>query len=722
MLRLLISSSLFAVAAGCAAPQLDAPAAPPGEALSVERVLASPALAGTSPASPRWSPDSSGLAFLWNDRALPRREVWWVAADGKGLRPLTEGARDEPGVGDFVWLSDSRALAFLRGRDLWRASLNGEAELLSAGTASRSDLDVSPDGRFLSYLESGDLWWYDLATRSTRQLTFEGRPSISEVPLGRYRRPDVEIGPPVWGGPTYAWSPDGRTIAVHHVDRSGMRTVPFPHYLGAETDPNPIRRSYPGDANSARRIGLLSTGSGELELLDLPDPTEVRVVGFHWSPGGRLLIDRESDTAEDRWLHVLDPRSGELTELWHDRRESRVYTSVASDWHPDGEHVVFRSDLNDRYGLYLIGPQSPAPRLLTPPDFDVTAGPFFDDAGGTLIYQSNQPSPYERHVYALAESAAPTRLTRRSGSHRPYPAPDGHRVALLHSSDAQPTELYLTDADGRAPERRVTHSPPPEFAERTWARARYLTFPSRIDDHTLHARMLEPRELIPGKRYPVVFGPVYSNTVRNRWAGRWALIQQLLVERGFLVVQVDVRGSTGYGRTFREDFLADFAGRDLEDLHSAVEHLRTLPHVDPNRLGIWGSSYGGTLTVYALLKKPGLFQAGVAGAAAVDPRFFGSDDVAIVRRPDSHPEAFLRGAVQYAAQLEDPLLLIHGMQDQVVPFKTVVDLSDALIRAGKDFDLAIAPSATHSWTANRANGRFLLGKLLGHFTRHLAPD
>lgn len=730
MLRASIPFLLIALAAGCSASipgevprqPLDSLGA---DALTLERLLASPALAGTPPRSPAWAPDSKSLAFLWNDAGGSRRELWWVAADGDGLRQLTSGSDTDAGVREFAWLPGSGDLVYLRGRDLWRIGVGEPAQLLSRGTSTRSYLDVAPDGRAVTYLAEGELCLFDLQADETRVLTDVGEPSISEVPLGRYSRPDAEIGPPVWGGPTYAWSPDGRTIAVHHVDRGAMRKVPFPHYLGEETDPNFVRRSYPGDDNSARRVGLLDVESGELELLDLPDPTAVRVVGFHWSPDGRLLIDRESDTAVERWLHVLDPRTGELRELWHDARESRVYTSIDAGWHPDGEHVVFLSDLEDRYGLWLIGPETPEPRLLTPPGFDVTAGPYAIPSSGALLYQANQPSPYERHVYALSGTptqASPTRLTRLPGQHRPTPSPDGTRVALLHSADGVPTELYLADLDGASPERRVTHSPPAEFADRPWARARYLTFPSRSDGATLHARLLEPRELVPGKRYPVLFGPVYSNTARNRWAGRWALIQQLLVERGYLVVQVDVRGSTGYGREFREDFLTDFAGADLEDLESAVEHLRTLPHVDPERFGIWGSSYGGTLTVYALLTKPGLFQAGVACASAVDPHFFGSDDVAIVRRPDTHPEAFTRGAAQLAENLQDPLLLIHGMQDQVVPFKTVVDLSQALIRAGKDFDFAFAPAATHGWTSDPDNARYLLAKLLDHFDRHLAPN
>ena len=170
----------------------------------------------------------------------------------------------------------------------------------------------------------------------------------------------------------------------------------------------------------------------------------------------------------------------------------------------------------------------------------------------------------------------------------------------------------ITDMGGGAA-RRVTTSPLPGFAEYEWARARYVSFPSRIDDYTLHARILEPAALEPGRTYPVVFGPMYSNTVRNRWTGIYGLVQQLLVQKGYIVVQVDVRGSTGYGRRFREEFLTDFAGEAIEDIASAVDYVRTLPYVDPERLGIWGSSYGGTLTVYALLKKPGLFDAGVGG-------------------------------------------------------------------------------------------------------------
>ena len=689
--------------------------------LTLDRILARPSITGTAPSSPAWSPDSRYLAFLWNDSAMPRREIWIVNADGSGLRRLTQKTEGASGIGQFAWTPNGKTLVYIRSGEVWQIDVaGGDGMRLTATSGGKSNLAISPDGQYASFLQHGDLWLLKLKGNLLTKATNVGVPSISKVPLGRYNRPDVEIGPYIWGGPTYRWAPDSQTIAVHYVDRRKMRIVPFPYYLGKETTVNNLRRGYPGDPNEHRTVGFYDIKTGKLKLLDLPDPTGNRVVDFSWSKNGMLLVDQESDTAVTRLLHQVDPANGQIQNLWTDSRDTRVYTSIASAWHPDGKRVLFLSDLGDRYGLYLLDPDQKAPKRLTDERYDVTAAPTVLSKSNTIIFQANEPSPNERHVFRLSmDGGDATRITRRTGQHRPYPSPDGTRVALLHTDDVSPTELYLVDADGRSPETQITHSPPEAFNKISWARPRYVSFPSRVDDYTIHARILEPVNLDPKKRYPVIFGPVYSNTVQNRWAGTYGTLQQLLVQRGYIVVQVDVRGSTGYGRDFREEFLMDFGGDDIEDLHSAVEYLETLSYVDPERIGIWGSSYGGTLTIYSLFKKPGLFKAGVAGAAAVDPHFFGSDDVAIARRPQSHPDTFTRGAAQYAGNLEDHLLIIHGTQDDVVPFKTTVVLAEELMRQGKDFDFAFAPGATHGWTRRPHHARYLLGKLIAHFDRYL---
>jgi dipeptidyl-peptidase-4 len=674
-------------------------------------------MTGTSPSSPAWAPDSKHFAFAWSEPGQRGRGLWVSTSDGQQVR-LVSGA-ESPSVGTYAWTNETTIVS-QRGNQLWQTSLSsGEDAPLMTIEAGAYGLTLSPSGNQAAYLKDGDLWLADIQSKQNRQLTDIGIPGLSILPKGRYSRAEREIGPGIWSGPTYKWSPDGETIAIHVVDRREMRIVPFPDYLAPETNPNEVRRGYPGDPNEIRRVGLLSVQSGSVMYLDLPDPDANQVVDFNWSPKGDLLVDIAADTAVDRQLFVVAAGEKEPRQIWQGVRESRSYTSFASDWHPDGEHVVFLSDMGDRYGLYLMdaSPSRDRPKLLTDPTYDALSGPTF--AGDALFYTGNGVNPYEQHVYRVGLSGGePQQLTPLAGRNAGYPSPDGRHLAFLHSSDTSTTELYVVRA-GSAEATRLTHSPLPAFDERTWTAPEYVSFPSLVDDYTLHARILKPAELQPGKQFPVLFGPVYSNTAKNRWAGTSSMIQQMLVDKGYIVVQVDSRGSDGYGRAFREEFALGFADQDIEDYASAVAYMESLEYVDPDRIGIWGSSYGGTLSVYSLLMKPGLFQAGVAAAAAVDPLFFGTDDVAIVRTPQTHLEVFERKALKYAANLEDHLMFIHGMQDHVVPFKTTAVLAEELMRQGKNFDFVFAPGATHGWSAEPHHSRYLYGKLIEFFDRHL---
>ena len=690
--------------------------------LTLDDLFATPSLTGVVPSSPAWSLDSGRFAFTWNNKGLPVRGLWTAANDGSGLRRL--GTDDSASVRAISWLDETTILS-LRGEGLWSTDADSGDETLVANVGANAwNLTISPARDKAAYLKGGDLWLVDLANGGVKQATDIGIPRLSRLGAGRYARPEREIGPGIWSGPTYAWSPGGKMIAMHIVDRREMRKVSFPNYLAGDTDTNLVRRGYPGDANEIRNVGLLNVEDGELEMLPLRHPAMNQVIDFSWSPSGALLIDTASDTAVDRRLFVVPPGETDLREIWYGNRPSRMYTSFASAWHPDGENVVFLSDRADRYGLYLIdaSPSKDLPRLLTDPNYDVLSEPTVVSADNTIFYAGNGVNPYELHVYRVnATNGEPQRVTRLAGRNEGFPSPDGKHVVIRHSNDTSPAELYVVAADG-GDERRVTTSPLPGFLERDWPEARYVSFPSKIDDYTLHARILAPPDLDPDKQYPVLFGPVYSNTARNQWRGVYSLVQHYLVQQGYIVVQVDSRGSNGYGRAFREEFLLGFADEDIDDLASAVDYMESLPYVDPDRIGIWGSSYGGTLSVYSLLKKPGLFQAAVAAASAVDPRFFGTDDVAIVRRPETHSEIFERKAIRYAANLEDNLLLIHGMQDHVVPFKTTAVLAEELIKQGKNFDFAFAPGATHSWAREPHYQRYLFGKLVEFFDRYLQPE
>lgn len=691
--------------------------------LTIERLTSARSLIGMAPVAPTWSPTSRHLAFLWNEAGTPARTLWLVDRSGTAPRRLLPTERTAT-VTDFVWTPAGDSLYFIQRDTLFRiAATGGMPASVPVAGEDKSDLTISPDGRSIAYLASGDLYMTARAGGASVRLTQVSVAPIGTVPLGTYFRRDVEIGPATWGGdaPAYAWSPDSKTIAVHHVDRRQVPRLRIPFYGDNRPVLNEVRRSAPGDANEVRRIALLDVGTQVMRFLALPDSSSTRVVNFGWSSVGALLIDRESDDAIDRTLHVVPAGTQVARRIWHDHRDSRIYNDVASAWDSDGRHILLTGDLDDRYRVYRIAPDDTTPVALTTAAFDVAGAALPNAATRSITWVSNEPLPSERHVWRMQrDGSRRQRLTTMAGTHVPFLSPDGRSIALLSSSDVTPTELYLLDVKPGATERRITRSQPAEFSATPWVQPTYVTFPSRTATPPLRARILYPPNLDRSKKYPVLFGPVYSNTVRNRWAGTYATLQQYLaIEKGYIVVQVDVRGSTGYGRDFREKFLMDWGGQDLEDLASAVDYMKSLPFVDGSRFGIWGSSYGGTLTVYSLLKKPGLFQAGVAGAPATDPHFFGSDDVAIARRPQTHPETFTRGALQHAGNLSDHLLLIHGMQDDVVPFATSVALAEEFMKLGKDFDFAFAPAATHGWTQRPYYATYLLRRLVQHFDRYL---
>ena len=321
--------------------------------LTLGDIFTSPRMTGLSPSSPSWAPGSEHFAFSWTEPGQSGRGLWVSTDDGQDVRLISQA--ESPSVRSILAWTDDDTIITHRGNDLWQTShtTGDEAPVMSI-EAGAYNLTLSPSGNQAAYLKDGDLWLADFASKENRQLTDIGIPSLSSLPKGRYSRAEREIGPGIWSGPTYKWSPDGQTIAIHVVDRREMRTVPFPDYLAPETNPNEVRRGYPGDPNEIRNVGLLNVQSGNVTYLDLPEPDANQVVDFNWSPTNDLLVDIASDTAVDRRLFVVASGDTQPRHIWQGVRESRSYTSFASTWHPDGEHVVFLSDMGDRYGLYVI--------------------------------------------------------------------------------------------------------------------------------------------------------------------------------------------------------------------------------------------------------------------------------------------------------------------------------------------------------------------------------
>lgn len=747
--------------------------------LTLERLYSLPRLIGTAPSGPAWSADSRSLAFLWNDEGREFRDLWVLEVDDPELRPerwtrmprpprTPEGngppesdpallRRDEdrrerdPGVTTAVWHPDGRRLLFGFRGDLWEVSAGSEPRRLTETPAAELDPAYSPNGRTLAYRLEGDLWTLALEAPGSE------RPVADPVRRTDSGDPDVRIS-------DFRWSPDGSRIVVLETDERPVPLRSIPDYLTEEPVLDRVRRAYPGDETARRRLGIVEVpeggeaGAGAAPAADgappvrwirLADPEPELLLSYELSPEGRrLAVDTSDLYAKDRRVFVVELHGGDRREIGTPRVVARdrdpdneTYYFWRIAWSTDSRSVYFLSDREEDYHVWAVpvdggaGAES-GPRRLTRGPWAVAE---MHPVDGGLVVVGNRGRAEERHLFRVADGGRgggdpgePVRLSRRPGTHTPVVSPDGRHAAVLFSSDTTPPDLFLTaleptgsGGDLEESERRVTTSPLAEFSRYRWAAPLYVAFPSHVDGTTLHGRLTLPPDFDPERRHPAILGSVYTDTVRNQWGGRtahptWGL-DQYLAQEGYVLLNVDMRGSWGRGREHRRGIRLDYGGMDVEDLESGVRFLATLGYVDMERVGIWGSSYGGLMTCMSLFRKPQLYAAGVAGAPATNVWHALPGQMAVMMRPEDQPEEYADSSpFLHAHGLEDPLMIIHGMRDRVVLFRDTVHLVQRLIWLGKDVDLVALPDAGHGWDAEGlAQTRFAFRKLVRHFDRHL---
>ena len=498
-------------------PLLSPPPAAPMATMTLSNAARPELLSGPAASAPTWSPDSSWLAYRYSG-------ALWVGPAAGDQPPVSVC----DGAGEFQWLPDGSALLVLAtGGALYLCPLPGDAssepQLLITLDSAASDIGTSPDGSVLSFIVVGDLWLCPLASGAgglsagtPSPVTNVGVPPIAAVPLGTYYGVDRGIGPTPWGSsaPAYEWSPDGKWICAHYVDRSNVRQVPFPYYLSEETMDNIHRRAYPGEDSEIRRLALIevtaTAGILPLDLLELGAPGIPYGEGcgfntFSWRPlpaaSAELLVDVTSDTGQARALYLLDAAAASeavraapsasvpAAVLFHDWGEWRTYPSVSAGWLQDGSGAWLIVDAEEMHQLAVIYPESavqeqareaePPLQLLTDDSADVigergasvvtpSMGP---DGAHTLFFTRNDPLPESRPVYSvtLPSPGSSTMPELRAltpgidGCHSPSSSPDGMWLASVHSDDVTPASLSVFDVSGSVPQQRVVDAPRPEM-------------------------------------------------------------------------------------------------------------------------------------------------------------------------------------------------------------------------------------------------------------------
>ncbi len=699
---------------------------------TIERLYSYPRLIGTAPSAYVWSSDGSRLAFLWNDEGQEFRDVWLV--DGEGARPrrLTHlprpaipedpggdiaaiereiHAERHPGVTALIWHPDGERLLFIFEGEPYAIRPREGAVRLMAERGAMGQLSFSPDGRLLSFLRGGRLWVGELRSDS-----ITSRP-IGSAPTDRAAVQSVR------------WSPDSRMLAITEVDRSQVPMRGIPDYLTEEPTLVQVARPYPGEEAGTRRLGLVDVSSDETRWVELEGDSGDLIFGLEWSPDSRtLVVDRSDLFVNDRRILLIDARSGASRLLYREVDTLNVTAQWQVEWAPDGKGIYFLSDRDEDYHIYYVPITGGRPARITSGDWAVFSF-HVSEAARSIFLVGNRGRPEERHIYRVAlRGGSVAQVSQRPGNHLPVYSPDGGRAAVRFSSDDAPPDLYITKLDGehgRERETRVTHSPLDEFDEYHWAGARYVTFPSHADGVQLHGRVILPPRFDPAGRYPAILGSTYSNTVLNQWGGRTAHpnwgVDQYLAQQGFVILQVDVRGSAGHGRAYRRRIRLDYGGIDVDDLHSGVQYLATLGYVDTSRVGIWGSSYGGLMTAMSLFRKPGVYRAGVAAAPATNVRHALTGEMRVMESPVRRPAAYdSASAITFASGLQDRLLILHGMRDWIVLFRDSMTLLHHLILMEKNVDVVVLPDAQHAWTQEGSRQvRYAYGKVVEFLERHL---
>ena len=442
-----------------------------------------------------------------------------------------------------------------------------------------------------------------------------------------------------------------------------------------------------------------------------PTSTErdVQLMQPVWSEDGTkaVLMARSADN-KDRWIMALDPATGKTRILVDQHDDAWVDGPGAFNvgWLKGDREIYFQSEKTGYSQLYAVafdgGEHAGQARALTTGKFEVTAVVLSKDKSRFYLTTSEAGSE-ERQLYVMDANGGPrTRLTTSPGNHAATLSPDERWLADLYSYTNKPPELYVQATKPSAPQKKLTSSPAPEFWQYSWLDAPIVTFPAR-DGATLRARLYKPANFRRGGPAVIfVHGAGYLQNVHRWWSSyyREYMFHHLLMEHGYEVIDVDYRGSAGYGRDWRTGIYEHMGGKDLDDNVDAAKWLVSHEGVDSKRIGVYGGSYGGFITLMAMFTQPDVFAAGAALRPVTDWAHYNHPYTAnILNLPQTDPEAYRKSSpIYFASGLKGALLICHGMVDTNVHFQDTVRLVQKLIELRKEnWQLAVYPVESHGF-------------------------
>ncbi len=696
--------------------------------LTLERVFASPDLAGVQPRGVRLSPDGKLLTSLkprpddkdrfdlWaldtrtgQERMLvDSRKVGSGADLSEAEKMQRERARitGSKGIVAYDWAPDGKAILVPLDGELYIATLDGKIRRLG-DTRGVLNPTISPGGGFVSFVRGQNLVVQPLAGGAARQITGDGAGTVhwGEAEFVAQEEMDRDTG--------YWWAPDDAHVAVERFDEAPVGVVTRAAIGANGTKVFDQRYPAAGTPNVLVELWVMTAdGTGpngsKGVRVDLGANPDIYLVRVDWTPdGGALLVQRESRDQQTLDMLKVDPDTGKATVLFTEKAGARSWLNLTNAYRAmkDGS-LIWRSERSGYGHLYRFARGKWT--ALTSGDWSVQSLIGADEGAGTnggrLFFVGNKDGVLEQHVYSvdIAHPGTVTRLTEPGWWNGASMDAAASRMIVSRSSPTQPPQLYLADTTGKRVswinENAVTPGHPYRPYLGSHRPPSFGTIEA-TDGTPLYWEMITP-PLEAGKRYPVFFehyGGPHSQTVSRAW-GR--PLHQYLVSQGWIVFQIDNRGSANHGKAYEDRIYRAMGTVEVADQLAGAAYLKTLPFVDPARIATYGWSYGGYMTLRMLAANPGVYAAGVAGAPVTKwelyDTFYTERYMGIAPRGRDAGAYAASDAIGDAARIDDPLLLIHGMADDNVVLDHSTAFAAAMQAANRPFEMMLYPGRTHT--------------------------